>query len=73
MALCGGKRISTIRSFVLTQYRSVADRQTDGRTDGRSISRVAFMSECGRVTAFTAMFACDRVLVGLGAPVYVSS
>jgi len=40
----------TIRLAVLTQYRSVTDRQTDGQTDGVavSISRVAFMNEWGR-------------------------
>jgi len=44
-----GGRKSTIRLNVLIQYRSVSDRQTDGRTDGRNycdinIARV-FMNE----------------------------
>jgi len=33
MGLPDGEEIMTLAFFVLTQYRRVTDRQTDGRTD----------------------------------------
>ena len=36
--LPGGEDRIPLRSFVLTQYRSVTDRRTDGRTDLRSVT-----------------------------------
>ena len=42
--LSGGKEIMTLAFFILIQYRSVTDRQTDGRTDGHLCS--GYTSAC---------------------------
>ena len=42
--LSDGEEIMTLAFFILIQYRSVTDRQTDGRTDGHSSS--GYTSAC---------------------------
>jgi len=42
------KGLYTIRLTVLPQYQRVQNRQTDKQTDGIAISRIVFMTKCGR-------------------------